>query len=117
MLLNRTLVHSKAAGCAELQIATAAVPCMRQPQQLPSLWRFVAAPFLQQAARRGDCSVSRSFASEAHDAEPLGLKEAIKSELEYEHDNPEPEAVSKHAWLSHRFWTESVPDGHIQSAD
>ncbi|WP_228005524.1 hypothetical protein, partial [Leptospira interrogans] len=35
------------------------------------------------------------FASEAHDAQQLGLKEAIKSELEYERDNHEPEAVSE----------------------
>jgi hypothetical protein len=94
MLLNRTLVYSKAAGCAERQIATAALPCIRQPQQLPSLWRFVAAPLQQQAVRGGNGSVARSFASEAHDSEQLGLKEAIKAELEYEHDNNEPEAVS-----------------------
>ena len=94
MLLSRTYVQGKAAGCAELPFATAAAPCLRQPQQLPSLLRFSAAPALQQAARRGHSSVMRSFATEAHDAQQLSVKEAIKSELEYEHDNHDPEAVS-----------------------
>lgn len=93
MLLSRTLAQGKAAGCAELPFATVATPCLRQPQQLPSLIRFSAAPALQQAARRGHSSVMRSFATEAHDAQQLSVKEAIKSELEYEHDNHDPDAV------------------------
>lgn len=93
MLLSRTFVQGKAAGCTELQFAAAVAPCLRQPQQLPSLLRFSAAPALQQAARRGHSSVMRSSATEAHDAQQLSVKEAIKSELEYEHDNHEPEAV------------------------
>ena len=93
MLLSRTFAQGKAAGCAELPFATVATPCLRQPQQLSSLMRFSAAPALQQAARRGHSSVMRSFATEAHDAQQLSVKEAIKSELEYEHDNHDPEAV------------------------
>jgi hypothetical protein len=92
MLLSRTFAQGKAAGCTELPIATAAAPCLRQPQQLSSLLRFSAAPALQQAARTGHSSVMRSFATDAHDAQQLSVKEAIKSELEYEHDNHDPDA-------------------------
>lgn len=95
MLLSRsTFTAGKAASPSELHTASAALPCIRQPHQFTSLSRFVAAPALQEAARRGTIFVPRSYASEAHDAPPLGLKEALKSELEFEHDNHEPEAVS-----------------------
>ena len=42
----------------------------------------------------------RSFATEAHDAQQLSVKEAIKSELEYEHDNHDPEAVTSSSPVS-----------------
>lgn len=93
MLLSRTLNASRAASQSELHAASAALPCTRQPQQLTSLARFVATPALQGSAQTGRSLVSRSYASEAYDSPPLGLKEALKSELEYEHDNYEPEGV------------------------
>jgi hypothetical protein len=91
MLLSRTLNASKAAPRSELHTASASLLAARQPQQLTTLTRFVVSPLAYQAARQCGAVVARSYASEGAESPPLGLKEALKSELEYEHDNYEPD--------------------------
>jgi len=93
MLLSRTLNASRAAPRSELHTASTGLLAARQPQQLTTLTRFVASPAASQAARQGSAFVARSYASDGFDSPPLGLKEALKSELEYEHDNYEPDEV------------------------